>query len=337
MALDRGSAMKTTRRTFLTGAAALGAAPAAGSIAWAQTQAPLPRQIKLLVPYAPGGATDILARGTADVLARIWGMQPVVENRPGGATNIGIEAAAKSEPDGSTILVGPQAMVANQFLFKGLKYDPVADFRPVSLLVKLPNVMVVPNSLPAKSVKEFIALAKEKERGLTFASSGLGSSIHLCGELFKRMTGINMTHVAYRGSAPAMNDLIGGRVDVMFDNLPPAFPQVQGGTVRALVVTTPKRVPLLPNVPTLDEAGVPGFDVSTWFGFFVPAKTPDAIVNRFAADARVAMADPGLRQRLEAIGMEVIGSGPDELAAHLKAETEKWGKLIREAEIKGEG
>ena len=291
------------------------------------------RFVRLVVPFAPGGANEAFARNLAARLSELWGQQVVIENKPGAGGNIGAEAAARSEPDGSTMLIGSFPHAVARFLYPALGYDLIADFAPVTLIGLTPNIMVVPNASPARSVGEFIAHAKANRGKITFASSGAGTSIHLSGELFKRMAGIEMTHVPYRGGAPALADLIPGRVDLMFNVMSSVLPQVRAGQMRGLAVTTAQRVPAAAEFPTLGEAGLPGFEVAGWFGFFVPARTPPEIVAKIHRDTVTALADPGLRGRLEDLGIVVTGSTPAELAAFLKAEIDKWGPVIKEAGI----
>jgi tripartite-type tricarboxylate transporter receptor subunit TctC len=257
----------------------------------------------------------------------------VVENRGGGGANIGTEAVVRSDPDGYTLLLQSMPLAVNRFLFPSLSYDSIADLAPVSLLCDYPNVMAVPVTSPAHSVAEFIAYAKANKGKVTFASSGHGTSVHLSGELFKRMAGIEMMHVPYRGAGPALNDLLPGRVDVMFNNIGSVLPLIQGDKLRGLAVTTAKRTPAAPQIPTIAESGVPGFDVSSWYAIFAPAKTPPEIVRKANADIGLALADPATKERLEQLGVVVLGSSPEELAAHLKADTEKWGPVITAAGI----
>jgi tripartite-type tricarboxylate transporter receptor subunit TctC len=291
------------------------------------------RIVRLIVPFAPGGSTDAMARIIAHRLSEIWGQQMVVENRGGGASNIGHEAVVRSEPDGYTVLIASLPLAVNRYLFRALTYDPIADLAPVTLICRYPNVMTVPNSSPAKSVMEFIAYAKANRGKVTFASSGNGTSVHLSGELFKRSAGIEMTHVPYRGGGPAINDLIPGRVDVMFNTIGTALPLVRGGQLRGLAVTTAERFRTAPDLPTIAEAGVPGFDVSSWFAFFVPANTPPAIVGKIHADTAAVLAEPTIKERMEKLGVAPGSSTPAELAAHLKSETDKWGPVIMQAGI----
>jgi tripartite-type tricarboxylate transporter receptor subunit TctC len=316
---------------------ALSATSALGLVsrARAQTSGWPNRYVRLIVPFPPGGGTDAIARVVAGKLSELWGQQVVVENRGGGATNIGTEAVVRAEPDGYTMLLHSMPLAVNKFLFASLSYDPVADLAPVSLLCDYPNIMAVPNNSPAHSVNEFIAYAKANRGKISFASSGHGTSVHLSGELFKRMAGIEMLHVPYRGAGPALNDLIPGRVDVMFNNIGAVLPLIQGGKLRGLAVTTAKRTPAAPDLPPIAVAGVPGFDVSSWYAFLTPAKTPREIIRKMHADTVAALTDPATKQKLEALGVVIRGSSPDELAAFLQAEMGKWGPLIKEAGITG--
>jgi tripartite-type tricarboxylate transporter receptor subunit TctC len=291
------------------------------------------RHVRIIVPFVPGGATDVIARVLGNRLSQAWGQQVVVENRGGGGANIGAQAAAQSDPDGYTLYITSVPHATNRFLYSSLNYDPVADFAPVTLICTQSNIMVVPNSSPARSVLEFIAHAKANPGKISYGSGGIGTSVHLSGELFKRMAGIEMTHVPYRGAAPALQDVIAGRLDVIFDNITASLPQVKNGAVRGLAVTAAKRVAAA-ELPTIAEAGVPGFDVSTWFALFVPAKTPHDIIGRINADAVAALGHPIVKERLEQFGATLVGSTPQELAAFLKAEMDKWGPVIREAKIK---
>jgi tripartite-type tricarboxylate transporter receptor subunit TctC len=291
------------------------------------------RLVRLICPIAPGGGIDAVTRLVAARLSEIWHQQVVVENRTGGSGNIAAEAVARSEPDGATILAAPPSLAVARFLFASLSYDPVADFAPVSLIGTYPNIMVVPNSSPAHSVKEFIAYARANRGKITYASGGHGSSLHLAGELFLRMTGIEMTHIPYRGAAPAFNDLIPGRVDVMFNLLASSLPLIKAGKIRGLAVATPERAALMPDLPTVAESGVPGFDVSSWIGLFVPVKTPPQIVSKLHADTVAALGDSATRQKLEEMGVVAVASTPGELSAQFQADMLKWGPVIKDAGI----
>ncbi|AMN44737.1 Bug family tripartite tricarboxylate transporter substrate binding protein [Rhodoplanes sp. Z2-YC6860] len=311
--------------------AALGAPPAR-----AQTTAFPMRFVRLIVPFPAGGGTDVIARILANRLSVVWGQQMVVENKGGGATSIGTEAVAKSDPDGYAVLLQSLPLAVNKFLFKTLPYDPVADLAPVSLVCDYPNIMAVPASSPAHTVQEFIEYARANPGKATYASSGHGTSVHLSGELFNKMTGLKLLHVPYRGAGPALNDLIPGRVDVMFNNTGAVLPLIAAGKLRALGITSQKRLAVLPGVPTVSEAGVPGFDVTGWYAMFVQAKTPEPVIRKMHADTVTALADPDTRAKLEQAGVGVVGSSPEELRAHLAAEMAKWGAIIAEAGIKVE-
>ncbi|MEA2947657.1 MAG: hypothetical protein QOI40_2987 [Alphaproteobacteria bacterium] len=257
--------MITRRRLVqVSSASALAAGFAPVVVQRAHAQSWPNRFVRLVVPFPPGGGTDAIARVVAGKLSDIWGQQMVVENRGGGATNIGTEAVVRSDPDGYTVLLTSMPLAVNRFLFPTLNYDPVADLAPVSLLCDYPNIMAVPITSPARSVMDFIAYAKANKGKVTFASSGHGTSVHLSGELFKRMAGIEMLHVPYRGAGPALNDLLPGRVDVMFNNIGAVLPLIQSDKLRGLAVTTAKRTPAAPSQPPIAEAGVPGYDVSSW-------------------------------------------------------------------------
>jgi tripartite-type tricarboxylate transporter receptor subunit TctC len=318
-----------TRRAAIALAATAALAPDLARRASAQSWPS--RFVRLIVPFPPGGGTDAIARVVAGKLSEIWGQQMVVENRGGGATNIGTEAVARSEPDGYTMLITSMPLAVNRFLFPSLPYDPVEDLAPVSLICEYPNIMAVPITSPARSVTDFIAYAKANK--LSFASSGHGTSVHLSGELFKRMAGVDMLHVPYRGAGPALNDLLPGRVDVMFNNIGAVLPLIQGGKLRGLAVTTAKRTPAAPELPPIAEAGVPGFDVSSWYAFFAPARTPPEILRKMHGDTVAALNDPVTKERLEQLGVVVVGSTPAELAGFLKGEMDKWAPVIREAGI----
>jgi len=292
------------------------------------------RHVRIIVPFVPGGATDVIARVMGNRLSEAWGQQVVIENRSGAGANIGAQAAALSDPDGYTLYITSVPHATNRFLYSSLSYDPVADFAPVTLICTQSNIMVVPNSSPAKSAREFIAYAKANPGKISYGSGGIGTSVHLSGELFKRMAGIEMTHVPYRGAAPALQDVIAGRLDVIFDNITASLPHVKAGAARGLAVTAAKRVPAAADLPTIAEAGVSGFDVSTWFALFVPAKTPRAIISRINEDAVATLAHPMVKGRLKQFGATLVGSTPEELGAFLKAEIDKWGPVIREAKIK---
>jgi tripartite-type tricarboxylate transporter receptor subunit TctC len=323
------------RRRFVGLAAAAVAAPSVISSRAQSADWPA-RPVRVVVPFTPGGSTDITARLVSNRLQEIWGQSVVVENKPGAGGNIAADMVAHSDPDGYTIFISGPGMATNQFLYPSLSYDSVNDFAPVTRLITQPNLMCVPNSSPAKSVREFIDYCHQNKGKVTFASSGNGTTLHLSGELFKRMAKVEMTHIPYRGGAPAINDLIPGRVDVIFDNMPSILSHVKGGSLRGLAVTTKDRVAAVPDIPTIAESGVPGFDVFSWFGFFVPAKTPPDVIGRINADTNAALVYPPVKSRFEELGANPKGSTPAQLAAFLKSETDKWGPVIRDARIKVE-
>jgi tripartite-type tricarboxylate transporter receptor subunit TctC len=289
------------------------------------------RVVKMIVPFPAGGTTDIFARHIGDRLAKTFGHNFVIADRGGAGGNIGSDAVAKADPDGYTLLVGTVGTHAiNSSLYARMTFDPVRDFAPVAFLAGVPNILVVnPKNVKATTVQDFIAEAKASPKKLSFASSGNGTSIHLSGEMFKQMTGVELVHVPYRGSAPAVNDLIAGQVDLMFDNLPSSIEQVRGGNLRAIAVTSAKRSAALPDVPTIAESGLPGFDASSWFAIFAPAKTPPEIVQKLNAEVLKALADPELQKRFADIGGEIRPYKPDELGAFVKAEIEKWAKVVK--------
>ncbi len=294
------------------------------------------RVIRIVVPYVPGGGTDAIARILATGLTRSAGYQIVIENKGGGATNIGTEAVAHAAPDGYTVLFCSLSFAINRFLFLALGYDSMVDFAPVTLIATYPDLMAVPNASPARSVAEFIAYAKRNGGKTTFASSGTGSSPHLAGELFKRRAGIEMTHIPYRGAGPAVTDVIAGRVDVIFNTFGSTLSLVREGQLRGLAVTSAQRFKAAPELPTVAEAALPGFDVTAWYALYVPAQTPPDIVRKLNADTVAVLNDPAIRDKIEQLGVAVVGSTREELARHLRAETELWGPVIKAANIRGE-
>jgi tripartite-type tricarboxylate transporter receptor subunit TctC len=321
------------RRRFI-GLAAAVAAPSILATRASSSDWPA-KPVRIVVPFTPGGSTDITARLIGNRLQEIWGQSVVIENKPGAGGNIAADMVAHSDADGYTIFISGPGMATNKFLYPSLSYDPVGDFDPVTMLITQPNLMCVPNSSPAKSVKEFIAFCQENKGKVTFASSGNGTTLHLSGELFKRLAKVEMTHIPYRGGAPAINDLIPGRVNVIFDNLPSIVSHVRSGGLRGLAVTTKERVAILPDTPTIAET-VPGFDVFSWFGFFVPVKTPPDVLLKINADTNAALVYPAVKSRFEDLGAVPKGSTPAQLAAFLQLEIAKWGPVIRDAQIKVE-
>jgi tripartite-type tricarboxylate transporter receptor subunit TctC len=331
--INGGSMIRLALRV-LSAVAVIAGLAAAGD---APGQAPAypSRPIRLVVPFPPGGATDILARDVAQKLTEAWGQSVVVDNRPGAGGNIGSELVAKAPPDGYTLLMGTVGTHAiNASLYAKMPYDHIRDFAPVILVAGVPNVLVVNPALPVNTVAELIAYAKANPGKLNFASSGNGTSIHLSGELFKVMAGVQMTHVPYKGSAPAVADLISGQVQLMFDNLPPSLPQIKAGKLRALAVTSSTRAPALPDVPTMAEAGLPGFEASSWFGVLAPAGTPPAIVAKLNAEIARWLATPEAKERLSKQGADAAGGSPEDFVKHIAAETTKWAKVVKDSGAK---
>jgi tripartite-type tricarboxylate transporter receptor subunit TctC len=292
------------------------------------------RVVKLTVPFTPGGGIDGIGRIIGARLSEIWSQQVVIENKPGAGGNIASEFVARSAPDGYTTYITAAGLAVNRYLFESINYDPLADFAPVTLICFFPNVLVVPNSSPLHSVGDLVAKAKRDPGKVTFASPGHGSSPHMSAELFKYMAKVDLTHVPYRGASPAYTDVIAGRVDCTFAVMASALPLVRAGQLRALGVTTGGRVAAAPEFPTIAESGVPGYDTSSWFAFFVPAKTPAKIIAKMNADTVAALAEPQIRAKLDALGVVVVGSTPEQLGAHLKAEMDRWGPVIKAANIK---
>ncbi|HVL45323.1 MAG TPA: tripartite tricarboxylate transporter substrate binding protein [Acidovorax sp.] len=324
------------RRSFTTAAAA--ALLLLSLCAGAQTVPAWPsKPIKWVVPFPPGGAMDVIARTLGEKAARDLGQAVVIENRPGAGGNIGADYVAKQPADGYTILITSIGMATNKALYPRLTYDPVRDFAPISLLAVVPNVLVVNAAKTAdRSVKEVVARAQKEPDKLTYASAGNGTSIHLAGEVFASMAGVQITHIPYKGSGPAVTDMLGGQVDLMFDSVTSARPHIQSGKLRALGVTTARRSSALPDVPTLAEAGVPGYEVSPWFAVFARAGTPPEVIARLNRVLNDAMKQPETLRKLEAVGAETIGSTPQELAAHLNRELDRWGQLIQQRNIRAD-
>ena len=317
------------RRFIALGASAL-AAPAL--LRSARADAYPSRFVRLVVPFPPGGAVDAAARIIANQLSQMWGQQMVIENKGGAGGNIAAVSVLNSEPDGYTVYICSIGHAINQFIYPHLGYDPVADFSPVTLMCVYPNIMAVPNSSPDHSVQDYIARAKANPGKVTYCSSGIGTSLHLCGELFKRMAGVEIAHIPYRGAGPALNDLIPGRVDAIFANFPSTLPYVQQGQLRGLAVTTAQRQPEVPQLPAIAEI-VPGYDVSSWFALFVSAKAPPELTEKLNRDAVAALNAAPVKERYAQLGARVIGSTQSQLAAHLKSEMERWGPVIKAAGI----
>ena len=290
------------------------------------------RPVRIIVPYAPGGAVDTVTRTVGGKLSEIWGQPVVIENRPGGAANIGTELAARAAPDGYTLLMGTTANGVNLHLISRMSHNFERDFAPISLLDTFCNVLLVHPSFPAQSVKELIALAKSKPGELTYGSSGVASSNHFSGELFNLLAGVQMLHVPYKDANVTMTDLVAGRLSVYYPSLSGSLAHMQSGKVRALGVTSSKRSPAAPQVPTIAEAGVPGYELAPWHGILAPAGTPKPIITKIHGDVVKALAAPEVRSRLLGVGIDnIIGSTPEQLARFIRAETEKYGKLVKAA------
>ena len=301
--------------------------------AWAQGYPAKP--IRLVVPFPPGGSLDVVARAIGQRLSVAWGQPVVIDNRPGAGGNIGADLVAKSAPDGYTILEGALSTHAvNVSLYSRMPYDPVRDFAPITLVAVTPNVLVLNPSVPASSVKELIAYAKANPGKLSFGSGSNGSAGHLAGELFKTEAGVDMVHVPYKGAAPAMQDLLGGRIQLMFDNLANSMQQVRAGKLKALAVTTAQRSALVPDLPTLSETGLPGFDIYTWWGFFAPAGTPKEIVAKWNAEVARILNTQEMKEFFAQQGAEPAPDSPEEFAALIRREIPKYAKIVKDSGAK---
>ena len=317
--------------------AMLAALAVAGSCAGALAQEWPSKPLRFIAPNLPGGPTDILARLIGQKLAERLGQSVVIENRAGAAGNIGTEAAAKSPPDGYTLVTGNNATFgANVSLYKRLGFDPVKDFAPVVLVATQPNILVVHPSLPVNSVRDLVALARARPGQLNYSGSGMGANAHLAAELFKSMTGTSIVHIPYKSAAPALTDLIAGETQLMFATALSVVPHIKANRVRSLGVTTAQRSRSLPEVPTIAEAGVPGFEASTWHGVLVPAGTPAAIVDRLNAEINRMLQLADVRERLATLGAEIVGGTPKEFADHIQREIPKWAKVIKIAGVQVE-
>ena len=322
-----------TRRFALgsiASAVVLGAGLLGGTCALAQAYPTKP--VTIIVPFAAGGTTDILARIIGQALTAELGQSVVVDNRAGAGGNIGGQAAAKAAPDGHTLFMGTVGTHAiNASLYKKMPFDPVKDFAPLTRVANVPNLLVANPAQPYKSVKDLIAYAKANPGKVNFGSSGNGSSIHLSGELFKSLAKVDMQHVPYKGSAPAVTDLLGNQIGIMFDNMPSAIQHVRSGKLVPLAVTTAKRSPELPNVPTIAEAGVPGYEATSWFGMFAPAGTPAPVLAKLNAAIVKVLAQPDVKKKINEQGAEVYSETPEQFAAFIQAESVKWGKVVKES------
>ena len=291
------------------------------------------RPVTIVVPFAPGGGSDNIARLLATRLGERTKGTFIIENKPGAGTNIGNEAVSRATPDGQTLLFGQVTLSINPAVYKGLRYSVQKDFVPVAQFATSPTVLVVTNAMPAKTVQDFVAHARANPGKVNYGSGGAGTSVHLAGELFESLTATQMVHIPYKGSAPAVTDLIGGQIQAIFDTAPSALPHIAGGKVRALAVTGAKRLPELPNVPTFAEAGVPGFDAPAWYGLLAPAKTPATIVQFLNAEIQEILKEPATQQRLAQLGATPAPGTPEAFGAFIRTESERWSSVVRKANV----
>lgn len=315
-----------TRRSWSIAGAALAVALFAAA---AQPQEYPAKPIRVVVPFPPGGGTDLMARTVVQRLGESLGATVIIDNRGGAGGTIGTDFVARSSPDGYTLVVVSGAHAINPSLYPKLQYDSVRDFAPVTMLTSGPGLLVLHPSVPARTVKEFIALAKSRPGQLHFASAGIGTPPHLAGELFKTMTGVDIVHVPYKGNGPAYTDLIGGHVSVMFPTIPTAIPHVRAGKLRALAVTTRQRTAIAPELPTLSESGVPGYEVSSWYGLLAPAGTPAAVISTLQREVVKVLRSPDISEKLMAQGLDIVGNTPEEFAGVIKSEIAKWAGIVK--------
>ncbi len=301
--------------------------------AYAAAQTYPVKTVRFVVPYAAGGNTDFTARAIAERLTPVFKQQVIVENRPGGATNIGTELVAKAAPDGHTLLMGGASNAINMSYFRKLPYDTVRDFEPITLCVQGANVLSIHPSLPAKTLRELIALAKAQPGKLNFASSGLGSSNQMAGELLKVMTGINIVHVPYKGNAPALTDAVGGHVEMIISGVPALVPHIQSGRLRAIAIGSLKRFAAIPTVPTFDESGVKGYEATTWFGLLAPAKTPKDVISRLNVEVDRILQSRDLKERFLNDGLDAMGGPPEAFAKFIRSEIDKYAKVMKVANV----
>ena len=300
----------------------------------AYAQAYPSKPIRIIVPSPPGDGSDLMARAIGDKLAAAWNAPVVIDNRTGAGGRVGAEAAAKAPADGYTLIMGNAGSHGiNAALYADLSYDIERDFAPITQVMRSPNVLVVSPSLPAGNVRELIALFKANPGKYSYGSGGNGSSAHLSAELFKAMAGVDVVHVPYKGASPALTDVIAGRVVMFIGNLPPAMPHIKSGNVKALAVTTAQRSPLVPDIPTLAESGLPGFETVAWFGLFAPAGTPNAVVDKLQMEVARIVREPDVRERIAALGGEPVGNRPEEFAAIVKGDVAKWKKVVKDANV----
>jgi tripartite-type tricarboxylate transporter receptor subunit TctC len=294
------------------------------------------KPVRLLIPYAAGGAVDILGRTLGDELSKRWGQPVIIENRTGAGGTIASQVVAKSDPDGYTLVIVASGHSINPYLYKRLPYDTFTDFTPISLLGSSPNMMMVAATSPFKKVADVIAAARAKPGSLSYGQSGIGTSTHLAGELFKYMAKVDISTVSYKGGAPIINDLLGGHLPLSFNNIPESISQIRAGTLRPLGVTSAKRAAVLPDVPTIAESGVPGYDTAVWWGLLGPGKMPADLAAKISKDCSAALNSPAVKQRLDNLGAAVAGTTPDEFDKYIRAEYQKWGPIIKAAGIKAE-
>ncbi len=307
----------------------------AGSLSIAQTNSAFPNQsIRMVVPYPPGGPTDITARVVAAEMSKTIGQSVVIDNRPGASGMIGSEMVTKAAPDGYTLLANASIHVINPSVYPDMRFDAIKDFTPITLLAQVPLVLVVPANSPIKSVKDLVEFAKANPGKVNFGSAGSASAQHLAGESFKIAAGIQMQHIPYKGSAPALTDLAGGQLQLMFDSMPSATPMINSGKLRAIAVTTTTRAKARPDLPTIAESGFPGFDISTWYAYWAPKGTPADIVEKLAASAAQALKNPEVIAKYEAMGAEPVGSSPAEFAAYVESEAKKWSDIVKRSGAK---
>ena len=326
----RGTAIKATREMKR---APFALAMAMALCAGAQADDYPSKPIKIIVPYPAGQASDTITRLVGERLGKALGQPVVVDNRPGAGGNIGTDAGAKSPPDGYTLTIATAALPISKHVYRKLPFDPEKDFMPITLMTITPLVLVTRTNLPVKDVAELVALAKKDPGKITFASSGPGTSHQLSGELFKSLAGVEMLHVPYKGSPPAHVDLMGGSVDIMFDNIVPVAPHIKAGKLRALAVTTKTRAPALPDVPTMAEAGYPNFEATAWFGLLAPAGTPRPIVDRLNKEVVAILTSPDIKERLAGMGATVVADKPEEFGRFMANEINKWGPVVKRANI----
>ena len=301
----------------------------------AQTASSFPNQpIRMVVPYPPGGPTDITARVVAAEMSKTIGQNIVIDNRPGASGMIGSEMVTKSTPDGYTLLANASIHVINPSVYPDMRFDAIKDFVPITQLAQVPLVLVVPANSPIKSVKDLVAYAKANPGKVNFGSAGSASAQHLAGESFKIAAGIQMQHIPYKGSAPALTDLAGGQLQLMFDSMPSATPMINSGKLRAIAVTTTTRAKARPDLPTIAESGFPGFDISTWYAYWAPKGTPADVVEKLAASAAQALKNPEVIAKYEAMGAEPVGSTPAQFAAYVESEAKKWNDIVKKSGAK---